>query len=147
MEFAYQKWRERKQQDFDKENITLTKAGKKFNVYDKIQESREDTEIYPTLEKYGCIDRMMLDTKGVYDDFTKYGSLRDVKAQQQLANQMFYNLPLEVRQKFNNDKNQFLNDGEKWIKGVIKAEQEKAKQMEEAAKAVEPIEKGEVNNG
>ena len=45
--------RKRMAQDFNKEEITVTKAGKEINVYNFIQENREDTEIYPTLEKYG----------------------------------------------------------------------------------------------
>lgn len=111
--------RTRMAQTFDKDTITLTKAGKKFNVYDKIQENREDTEIYPTLEKYGCIDRMMLNTQGVYADFQEFKGLREMKEQQIKADEMFYNLPLDVRLQFQNDKNLFMRDGEKWIKGLI----------------------------
>lgn len=125
-DFNYRKWRERKSQSFNKDNITLTKAGKTFNVYDAIQENREDTEIYPTLEKYGCINRMMLNTEGVYADFTTFKGLREIKEQQEMANNMFYSLPLETRQKFNNDKNVFMRDGEKWLKNQIA--EEKAKQ-------------------
>lgn len=130
MEFNFMKRRKRASQSFDKENITLTKAGKTFNVYDKIQEGREDTEIYPTLEKYGCIDRMMLDHQGIYDDFTKYGELRDIKEQQKLANQMFYDLPLDVRQKFNNDISVFMKDGEKFVKKMVDEDIAKAKAIE-----------------
>jgi hypothetical protein len=116
--------RTRMAQNFDKNKITLTKAGKTYNVYDKIQENREDTEIYPTLEKYGCIDRMMLNTQGVYADFQEFKGLREMKDQQIKADQMFYNLPLEVRTKFQNDKNLFMRDGEKWIKEMITKEAE-----------------------
>lgn len=119
--------RTRMAQDFDKDSITLTKAGKTFNVYDKIQENREDTEIYPTLEKYGCIDRMMLNTQGVYADFQEFKGLREMKEQQIKADQMFNSLPLDVRIKFQNDKNLFMRDGEKWVKELIKAEEEKNK--------------------
>lgn len=111
--------RTRMAQTFDKDTITLTKAGKTFNVYDKIQENREDTEIYPTLEKYGCIDRMMLDTQGVYADFQEFKGLREMKEQQIKAEQMFNSLPLDVRIQFQNDKNLFMRDGEKWVKELI----------------------------
>lgn len=140
MEFKKFEWRERKSQSFDKSKISLTKAGKTFNVYDKIQEAREDTEIYPTLEKYGCIDRMMLDTQGVYADFTSFKGLREMKDQQKMADQMFYNLPLETRKVFNNDKNVFMRDGQKWLKEKIKAE-------ETAEKAETPKAESEVKNG
>jgi hypothetical protein len=111
--------RTRMAQTFDKDTITLTKAGKTFNVYDKIQENREDTEIYPTLEKYGCIDRMMLDTQGVYADFQEFKGLREMKEQQIKADEMFNSLPLDVRLQFQNDKNLFMRDGEKWVKKLI----------------------------
>lgn len=140
MDFEKFKWRERKSQTFDKSKISIKKAGKTYNVYDKIQEAREDTEIYPTLEKYGCIDKMMLDTKGVYADFTNFKGLREMKDQQQMADQMFNSLPLETRKAFNNDKNIFMRDGEKWLKNKIAAE--------EAAKQAEtPKVESEVKNG
>lgn len=141
MEFNFLKHRERKQQSFDKNNITLVKAGKEFNVYDWIQEGREDTEIYPTLEKYGCIDRMMLDHQGIYDDFTKYGELRSLKEQQMMANDMFYNLPLEVRQKFNNDINVFIKDGEKFVKELVDKDIELARKQKEQEKINNEISK------
>lgn len=154
-DFNFMKRRKRATQSFDKEKITLTKAGKTFNVYDKIQEGREDTEIYPTLEKYGCIDRMMLDHQGIYDDFTKYGELRDIKEQQKLANQMFYDLPLDVRQKFNNDISVFMKDGEKFVKKMVDEDIAKEKALKEELKKAENLAKqptiettkGDVNNG
>lgn len=149
-EFNFMKRRKRAAQSFDKEKITLTKAGKTFNVYDKIQEGREDTEIYPTLEKYGCIDRMMLDHQGIYDDFTKYGELRDIKEQQKLANQMFYDLPIDVRQKFNNDISVFMKDGEKFVKKMVDEDIAKAKAIKLENKKLQetttqPIVKEEIN--
>lgn len=154
-DFNFMKRRKRATQSFDKEKITLTKAGKTFNVYDKIQEGREDTEIYPTLEKYGCIDRMMLDHQGIYDDFTKYGELRNIKEQQKLANQMFYDLPLDVRQKFNNDISVFMKDGEKFVKKMVDEDIAKEKALKEELKKAENLAKqptiettkGDVNNG
>lgn len=133
-------------QNFDKDKIMLTKAGKTFNVYDKIQEGRADTEIYPTLEKYGCIDRMMLDKQSVYADFQNFKGLREMKDQQIMAEQMFYNLPLEVRQKFNNDKSLFMKDGEKYIKELIDAE-EKAKQPILEVNGQEQVKEEISNNG
>lgn len=151
MKFGYMDWRQPAKQSFDRENITIKKAGKEYNVYDKIQEAREDTEIYQTLEKYGCIDRMMLDHQGVYDDFTQYGDLRTLKEQQMKANDMFYNLPLDVRQKFNNDVNQFMKDGQKFVKKMVDDDIKRAneiKKLEEQSKieVMKPIE-GVTENG
>ena len=144
-QFDYMNWRERKAQKFDKSKITLTKAGKTYNIYDKIQEGREDTEIYPTLEKYGCIDRMMLNKQGVYADFKNFNDLRDLKDQQNMATNMFYNLPLETRKEFNNDINTFVKEGEKWLKNKIEAE--KPKVNVETTKTDTTAQQGEVNNG
>lgn len=150
MKFKFMTWRERAQQSFDKDNITLTKAGKTFNLYDAIQEAREDTEIYATLEKYGCIDRMILDKEAVYADFGELKTLRDLKDQQIKAQNMFYNLPLETRNKFNNDMNLFVKEGEKYVKGLID-EELAAKKAQETVKIETPIEtpviKGDLANG
>lgn len=120
-------WRERKQQNFDKEKIFIEKCGKKINVYDMIQEAREDTEIYPTLEKYGCIDKMMLNHEDVYTDYTELQKMRDlrgIKDYQIQANNMFYNLPPEVRKEFDNDINKFTKGADKYIER-LKAEDAK----------------------
>lgn len=135
--------RTRMAQSFDKNSITLTKAGKTYNVYDKIQENREDTEIYPTLEKYGCIDRMMLDTQGVYADFQEFKGLREMKDQQIKADEMFYSLPLDVRIQFQNDKNLFMRDGEKWIKSKIDEAKKEADKIAELYKPVENVKPAE----
>lgn len=149
LNFAYLKWRERHSQSFDKANITLTKAGQTFNVYDKIQEAREDTEIEPTLKKYGCIDRMILNKEDIYADFTKFGSLdlRDIKEQQKLANNMWQKLPLETRQHFNNDKNIFIKEGEAYIKNLIDEEAKKNQPNISTGKTPVEAQTGVVNNG
>lgn len=148
-QFEFMNWREKKSQKFDKSKITLTKAGKTYNVYDKIQEAREDTEIYPTLEKYGCIDRMMLDSQGVYADFQNFNDLRDLKDQQNMATNMFYNLPLETRKEFNNNINTFVKEGEKWLKNKIEEEKAKAElEMPKVDYSETPsVQKGEESNG
>ena len=123
--FKYQKWRERKAQTFDKENIKITKAGKTYNVYQAIQEAREDTEIMPTLKKYGCIEgHMTVDAGKMFDDFTKYNDLRGVLEQKKQAEQMFYSLPADIRNSFNNDINQFTKNGKEWLNNRI-AEKDK----------------------
>lgn len=145
MEFNHFNRRERKCQSFDKNSITLTKAGKTYNVYDKIQENSEDTEIYQALERYGCIEKILLNKEDVYGDFTTFKGLRDMKDQQIMAENMFYNLPLETRQKFNNDKNLFIKEGEKYIKELIDAEKAEKNKMEQLIK--EQIKESEAING
>ena len=143
LDFKCYGWRQRQQQSFDKSKITLKKAGEEFNVYDRIQEEREDTEIYPTMEKYGCLKANVLDAPFVYGDFTSVKDLRDIKDKQIAAVNLFNKLPLETRKTFNNDYNQFMKDGEKYLKSKMEklAEDTKQKATENATV------KTETNNG
>lgn len=69
--------RNRVQQDFDRTKITYVKCGKEINIYDEIQANRVDTEIIPTLRKYGNLKPLEVDYKGMYGEFQKM-DLRDV---------------------------------------------------------------------
>lgn len=130
--------RERMAQDFDREKITMKRAFGEVNVYDFIQEGRADTEIYPTLEKYGSIDRLKKDLteeqqRALYQDFTliqEMGDYRGVKDYQAKANKMFYELPLEIRKEFANDINKFTKNGAQWLKKKI--DETEAKKLAEA---------------
>lgn len=113
--------RERKAQTFDIDR-KITKAGKTYCVYDAIQEARADTEIYPTLEKYGSIERLGVDNQKVYANITAFGDLRSMHDQQIAAAKMWEELPWDVRKQFNNNIHTFLKDGKKWIEEKIKAE-------------------------
>lgn len=113
---TFANFRNRRQEHFDKEKIVLTKAGKTFNVYDAIQEAREDTELYPTLEKYGCIPQEKLEPGKVYADFTAFKELREMKDQQIAAMNMWNALPLETRKHFQNDIHLFAKEGEKFLR-------------------------------
>lgn len=112
-------------QDFDKDKIFLTKAGKKFNVYDFIQEGRVDTEIEPTLKKYGCVPVYTQDTESMYQDFTAAQDLRGVLDRKIAAENAFYNLPIEVRREFDHNIDNFMKNGEKYIKDRIEKEKPK----------------------
>lgn len=109
-------------QKFDKENIHFIKAGKKYNVYELIQEGRTDTEIYPTLEKYGCIDRLKLNAPEIYADVREAKSLRNQMDSVRKAEEAWQNLPLETRKEFNHSKREFIERGEKYLKNIIEQE-------------------------
>lgn len=126
IKFNYdEKTRERKAQSYNPKEIFWIKNGEKINVYDFIQSGREDTEIYPTLEKYGSIKRMELDTPAVYAQFESIQNLRDCLEQQKQADQMWNALPLEIRQTFNHNKYDFMNNGMQWLQKRLEAEQPK----------------------
>lgn len=117
--------RVRRQKSFDKDEICFIKAGKKINIYNLIQEGRDDTEIYPTLEKYGCIDRLMLTgdkLKEAYGDMTNAMDLRNSLDQMKAAQEVWLNLPLEVRRDHNHNIHEFLENGMDYMKKKIEAE-------------------------
>ena len=103
---------------------TLKKYGKEIDIYDWIQESREDTEIIPTLEKYGCLDRMKIDDNVLYGDITELmkDGLRGVMQREQEADDLWNSLPWEYREQFQNNRALFLENGEKWLKDRIEKE-------------------------
>lgn len=110
---------ERKAQNFDKDNIEVIKCGQKINVYQAIQDAREDTELYPTLEKYGCIDKLPIDHAKVYGDLTQIKDLKDIMQQQIDAENLWLSLPLDVRRQFNHSKAEFIEKGAEWLEKEI----------------------------
>ena len=116
------KKRTRKAQTFDKDNIFIEMKGQKINIYQMIQEAREDTEIYPTLEKYGCIEKLGIDPKKVYSEMKELSDITDLRQIYQAkekADKMWEKLPIEVREQFNNNAHEFMQNGEKWLKDEI----------------------------
>lgn len=117
-------------QEFDPENIFIEKNGEKINVYQMIQENREDTEIEPTLKKYGCLTPMELKTEQVYADLRNIKTnMRDILSQQQEAENLWNKLPRDVRENFGNSKRNFLENGETWLKTKIEAAKKEAEQL------------------
>lgn len=110
-------------QTFDPEKNVIKRKGQTINLYDFIQENREDTEIYPTLEKYGSIDKIIVDKPKIYADFQELMSLRDIHEQEQKANELWESLPFDIRKEFSNDRLNFMQNGETWLKNKISAEQ------------------------
>lgn len=116
--------RDRKQQTFDKEKITITKAGKTYNVFDAIQAANIDTDIYEVIKKYHINEseavNLMLERggeQGVYGDIValqeKIKDIGDVQQIAQQAKEMFEQLPAEIKTKYGNDLEQFLIEQKK----------------------------------
>lgn len=131
-EFDVFKYKNTEGQKFQK--AIIIKQGKEIDVDAMIQAGREDTEIYPTLEKYGCLDKLEIDNKGVYGDFREIKSLENIIEQNEKATNLWNNLPLEVREQFGNDKTKFLNEGEEWLKKKIDSENNKVQQQTQPEK-------------
>lgn len=122
---------------YDPKEIFWIKCGQKQNVYDLIQQAREDTEIYPTLEKYGSIQRMIMDVPTVYAEFDEMMDMRDMFEQRKRAEEIWYNIPIEERQEFGDNMEEFVRNGKKWFESKLAKLQPKEEEPKES----------EVNNG
>lgn len=105
-------------------NPKITRAGQELDVREWIDSGREDTELYETLEKYGCIDRMIVNKEQVFGDLTQIKNLRDSIEQINKANKLWETLPLDFRKEFLNDKTEFMRNGLDYLEKKIKAEAE-----------------------
>lgn len=128
-------------QEYDKEKITLTQAGRTFNLYDYIQEQREDTEIYPTLEKYGNLEIMERPANEIASEFEGSLELRDLYDQEIKLKELFESLPLEERREFDMNYYKFKEYGlefytDKANKEIKLAEEQRAAQIEESKKPI-----------
>lgn len=112
----------------EKGNETFYIAGK-TNVYEKIQAHLEETKLENILAK--CIDTgdttLLEQRQGFYADISEMPSTW-IEAQNKIKNaeNIFNNLPLEVRKQYDNNFNKYLADvGSKtWLKnmGLLKEE-------------------------
>lgn len=119
-------------------NPKIKRAGQILDVREWIDSGREDTELYVTLEKYGCIDRMIVDKEQVYGDITQIMDLKDSMEQIKQADELWESLPLDFRKQFLNDKTEFMRNGLDYLKNQIDAEK--------ANKPIEPTTPVVMNN-
>lgn len=118
-------------QNFDRKKIMVTKGGKTYNVYDAIQAAREDTEIYPTLEKYGNLQVMERDVKLIYADISDAKDLMGLYNQELKMQEIFENLPSKERNIFDNDIHKFREFGLEYYEKKAKGEMEQAEKIRE----------------
>ena len=96
----------------------LVKKSTKKNIYDRIQASRDECNIYEILRRSDPAMRESLENRIIKANLTDTGEVYDitdmptnlVQARQMLidADNKFKTLPLEVRKEFNNNANEFL---------------------------------------
>lgn len=119
----FRKWGDRNpvQQEFDREKITITKAGVTYNVYDSIQEANVDTDIVEVMKKYHCQQDDAIKfmeqkggMKGIYADFAqlqeKAQTIPDLFVLKQHSDELFANLPSEIREKYGCNLEEFFKD-------------------------------------
>lgn len=98
--------------------ISLEKSGEE-NLQEYIDSFRDECDINVILAKYASGDVSVLNQRqGSYGDFTKMPKTYAEMLQMQInSNNYFKSLPKEIREKFNNDANQFFaqSGSQEWI--------------------------------
>ena len=133
--------RVRVQQSFDKEKIFVTKQGDKINCFDAIQAANVDTNIYDVMKKYHCQQDEAMELmkarggeQGIYADIVELQNqikdIGDVQAVAQKAQEMFDQLPAEIKSKYGNNLNDFFQEQKK-VKEAEEKKQEKENQAKE----------------
>ncbi|UPW41184.1 internal scaffolding protein [Sigmofec virus UA08Rod_5306] len=118
----------------------LVETGK-TNIYERIQESLEETKIENIIRRaLGGDEEALRVMHGTYTDVTN--APKSLAEMQQLiikANQDFEKLPIEVREKFNHDPMQFIAEwgSEEWTKKMERPKTLGELQKEAAEKAKE----------
>ena len=103
---------------------TFNKYGKEIDIQEYIEANREDTEIYPTLEKYGTLKPLERSYEDIYGDFQEYNDLRTCLDKAKKSKDMWDQMPQEFKHQFNNDINEFIDRGMEWAQNEIKKQAE-----------------------
>ena len=124
----------RTQQKFNKD-ITFIKYGKPIKIYDFIQESANETDIYKNLEKYGSIENALAIMNRIrpqiMGDFEKLEDLRSIEEKRIQVENIWNQLPVEMKDKFNNNISDFMDNGYKFFKEMEQAEIEKIQKAQQ----------------
>lgn len=120
---------------------TIKMAGKELDMRKMIHKNAENTGIYEQIELYGLNPIQPISIEETVMDYTTIsGDLRSVMDKGILARNLFRNLPLEVRQKFNHDPEQFMREGPAWLeeqhKQILKKQETLKQQTQEGANNV-----------
>lgn len=103
----------------DIKNITLTKAGRTFNVFDAIQAANVDTDIYEVMKKYHCVadeaaqymeehggeKGIYMDIRAIQQQIQDLGNIHDIARR---AQEMFDALPTEIKSKYGDNLDGFM---------------------------------------
>ncbi len=121
---------------FDKEKIKIKRNGKYVNAYDYAQSNRTGTEIYATLEKYNGNLKMTQDAMKNYalelrGNIGEIGDLQTVLNNKIKAEQIWENMPEKIKKQFNYSMNDFLENGETWVKNMIEEKKKSLKSKKE----------------
>lgn len=120
-------------------NATVNRAGQKINWKKYTQEQNVELDIYDVLEKYDgkYRNRLKYDPEIELAEIDHTMTLEKVFDRNKAIKQQWLNLPLEVRNEFNNDVNTFVDKGQAWLENKVKETQKKQKEEQEKLKKVQ----------
>lgn len=113
-------------QEFDRKKIEFKRNGKMVNLYDWIQSQNQDLEIYEVLEKGRTLDSMQKNAEQLYGDMREANNLRNICDRKVVVNNIFETLPHNIRKIFNNDLNNFIENGEQYFLDLTKEQKPEA---------------------
>ena len=122
VKFKAMQYEKSKPTDFGKP--TFIKYGKEIDIQEYIEAGREDTEIYPTLLKYGCLKPLERSAEAIYGDFTEYNDLRTCFEKAEKSKEMWEQLPTDIKNHFNNSMDEFIDRGMEWAQNEIQKAQQ-----------------------
>ena len=110
---------------FNKENIVFLRNGEEVNIDQYTQEQNIDTTIYDVLKKYKgdmTMTKAELNklSNRIVEDVSMIKDLNDLYAEKKRAEQVWSNLPLEIRKEFDNNPAKFMKNGINWANQKIK---------------------------
>lgn len=120
----------------------LVKQGE-YSLYDKIQESLEETKIENILQRVAMGDTSVMRPDGIYADLTNIPTnMIEARQMQQKLENLWNGLDNEIKKKYDYDVDKFIgaSGSESWLQdmGLIKKEAEKvAEVIKEEVKADE----------
>lgn len=123
---------------------TIKMAGKELDLRKMIHKNAENTGIYEQIELYGLNPIQPISIEETIMDYTTVaGDLRSVMDKGLKARELFKNLPLEIRQKFNHDPEQFMREGPAWLeeqhKQILKKQEEIKQQQLKAQEGAKDV--------
>lgn len=132
---------------FEKEIVH--RQGKDICIDDWIQAGKVGTNIYDVIETYGLDyakqNMGIAGLKAIVEDVSKINGLQDVMMMNKRAIEAWEKMPIEIKQKFGNNRLEFAANGHQWLKDELKKLEEANKPVSNDKVIVKKTEEKEEN--
>lgn len=112
--------RVRASQKFNRDAIHIVQKGQKLYLTELMEANREDTEVYPTLEKYGCTEKCCKQSPLEFGEQLNPDLMTAVEIMRK-GEEIWSSLNIKTREFYENSKEKFIQNAHK----DFLAEQEK----------------------